>query len=113
MSARGEYNFYMCAKGMQFYCPSHTYVAIPYFNCTIFPFLEHCVIASQSFLQVAFGAVHGTGYGNETGYVALDNIEWDFDTTKEACIIQPPEAFMLMTNFETTIIPTEPPNGNL
>ena len=60
-------------------------------------------------LQVAFGAVLGTGYGNETGYVALDNIEWDFDATKESCIIQPPEAYLLMTNFETT----EPPNGNL
>ena len=29
------------AKGVQFYCPSRTYPAIPY--CTIFPFLEHCV----------------------------------------------------------------------
>ena len=31
---------YTCAKGVQFYCPSRTYAAIPY--CTIFPFLEHC-----------------------------------------------------------------------
>ena len=27
-------------KEAQFYCPSHTYAAIPY--CTIFPFLDHC-----------------------------------------------------------------------
>ena len=28
-----------CAEGGQFYCPSRTYVEIPY--CTIFPFLVH------------------------------------------------------------------------
>ena len=29
-----------CAEGMQFYCPSRTYAAIPY--CIIFPFLAYC-----------------------------------------------------------------------
>ena len=28
-----------CAEGVQFYCSSHTYAAIPF--CNIFPFLEH------------------------------------------------------------------------
>ena len=32
-----------CAKGVQFYCPSHTYPAIPY--CTIFAFLTHCSVS--------------------------------------------------------------------
>ena len=31
-----------CAKGVQFYFPSRTYAAIPYY-CTIFPFLAHYV----------------------------------------------------------------------
>ena len=33
-----------CAEGVQFYCPSHTYTAIPY--CTFFLLLEHYVIMS-------------------------------------------------------------------
>ena len=31
-----------CAKGVQFYCPSCTYPAIP--DCTVFPFLAHYVL---------------------------------------------------------------------
>ena len=31
-----------CAKSVQFYCPSHTYAAIPY--CTIFQFLAYCYV---------------------------------------------------------------------
>ena len=32
------------AKGAQFYYPTRTYPAIPFF--TIFPFLKHCAISS-------------------------------------------------------------------
>ena len=32
-----------CAEGVQFYCSSHTYAAIPF--CNIFPFLEHSNVA--------------------------------------------------------------------
>ena len=42
----------MCAEGMQFYCPSCTYAAIPY--CAIFPFLEHCCI------DIEFDRTHTT-----------------------------------------------------
>ena len=35
-----------CVKGVQFYCPSLTYPAIPY--CTIFQFLVHCVASSTT-----------------------------------------------------------------
>ena len=37
------------AEGMQFYCPSRTYAAIPY--STIFPFLEHYVMSLQITLK--------------------------------------------------------------
>ena len=33
-----------CAKGVQLYCPSRTYLAIPY--CTIFSFLEHRAVVN-------------------------------------------------------------------
>ena len=39
----------MCAKGVQFYCPSCTYPAIPY--CTISPFLAHSASTMRIWLN--------------------------------------------------------------
>ena len=50
--------FGILAKGVQFYCPSCTYLAI--LNCTIFTYLGHCVHAYQNtrtmYIRWAFSA---------------------------------------------------------
>ena len=47
-----------CAEGVQFYCPSCTYLAI--LNCTIFTYFGHCVHAYQNtrtmYIRWAFSA---------------------------------------------------------
>ena len=41
-----------CAKGVQFYCPSHTYTAIP--HCTIFPIFNPLLCKDLSWRKMNF-----------------------------------------------------------
>ena len=53
-----------CAEGVQLYCPSHTYPAIPY--CTFFPFLENCAIYIKITAKVSRGAIKLHPISNST-----------------------------------------------
>ena len=70
-----------CAKGVQFYCPSCTYSAIPYFIALFFHFLAHCAAAeiiwwSAFFTQNPFHTKLSDVHQN--AFWIVQKRKWDF-----------------------------------